>query len=124
MQRVVPANPGHPMKLQVCMAGCGHGLPEAQSVTVSGSLAHPFLLIMQQGEGGGGYGIAAGGEGTEREGYEFGVDPNLDPELAMALRVSLEEERARQVATGGAPAAVPPAAGNQAQLNLVCSGPA
>lgn len=25
-----------------------------------------------------------------------GVDPNLDPELAMALRVSMEEERARQ----------------------------
>ncbi len=26
----------------------------------------------------------------------FGIDPNLDPELALALRVSLEEERARQ----------------------------
>merc|ERR1711957_658136 len=25
-----------------------------------------------------------------------GVDPNMDPELAMALRVSMEEERARQ----------------------------
>ena len=24
-----------------------------------------------------------------------GIDPNLDPELAMALRISLEEERAR-----------------------------
>lgn len=35
--------------------------------------------------------------------YEFGVDPNLDPELALALRISLEEERARQeAATGGA----------------------
>lgn len=38
--------------------------------------------------------------------YEFGVDPNLDPELALALRISLEEERARQeAATGGAPKA-------------------
>ncbi|KAI1309997.1 hypothetical protein EDD11_003915 [Mortierella claussenii] len=37
--------------------------------------------------------------------YEFGVDPNLDPELALALRISLEEERARQeAATGGAAA--------------------
>jgi 26S proteasome regulatory subunit N10 len=28
---------------------------------------------------------------------EFGgIDPNLDPELAMALRISMEEERARQ----------------------------
>ncbi|KAG0224409.1 hypothetical protein BGW41_005132 [Actinomortierella wolfii] len=30
--------------------------------------------------------------------FEFGVDPNLDPELALALRISLEEERARQEA--------------------------
>eukprot|EP01099_Mayorella_cantabrigiensis_P003238 TRINITY_DN2516_c0_g1_i1.p1 TRINITY_DN2516_c0_g1~~TRINITY_DN2516_c0_g1_i1.p1 ORF type:complete len:410 (-),score=113.18 TRINITY_DN2516_c0_g1_i1:372-1601(-) len=35
-------------------------------------------------------GGAAGG------GFEFGVDPNLDPELALALRLSYEEERARQ----------------------------
>ena len=36
------------------------------------------------------------------------MDPSLDPELALALRVSLEEERARQEAAqsaaGGAPA--------------------
>lgn len=31
-------------------------------------------------------------------GFEFGVDPNIDPELALALRVSMEEERARQEA--------------------------
>lgn len=31
-------------------------------------------------------------------GFEFDVDPNLDPELALALRVSMEEERARQEA--------------------------
>lgn len=28
--------------------------------------------------------------------FEFGVDPSLDPELAMALRMSMEEEQARQ----------------------------
>ena len=43
------------------------------------------------------------------QGFNFGVDPSLDPELALALRVSLEEERARQEAAqsvaGGAPAA-------------------
>ena len=27
---------------------------------------------------------------------EFGIDPNEDPELALALRVSMEEQRARQ----------------------------
>lgn len=37
---------------------------------------------------------AAGGTGS----FDFGVDPNLDPELALALRVSMEEERARQEA--------------------------
>ncbi|KAL6905805.1 hypothetical protein ACP4OV_003406 [Aristida adscensionis] len=31
-------------------------------------------------------------------GFEFGVDPNVDPELALALRISMEEERARQEA--------------------------
>jgi 26S proteasome regulatory subunit N10 len=30
------------------------------------------------------------------DGFDMGVDPNLDPELALALRLSLEEERARQ----------------------------
>jgi len=60
------------------------------------------------GEGGGGFGAAAaasaaaaaaaasGATGGE---YDFGVDPTLDPELAMALRISMEEERARQEAT-------------------------
>lgn len=37
--------------------------------------------------------------------YEFGVDPNLDPELALAIRISLEEERARQESASGASAA-------------------
>lgn len=40
-----------------------------------------------------------GGEGGS---FEFGVDANLDPELALALRVSLEEERARHAQQGGA----------------------
>ena len=39
---------------------------------------------------------------TPGTGFEFGVDPNEDPELALALRVSMEEQRARQEAqTGG-----------------------
>jgi len=29
-------------------------------------------------------------------GFEFGIDPNDDPELALALRVSMEEQRVRQ----------------------------
>lgn len=37
-----------------------------------------------------------GGAGLGGAGFEFGVDPNEDPELALALRVSMEEQRARQ----------------------------
>jgi len=39
---------------------------------------------------------AAAHEGGGDFGDFGGVDPNMDPELAMALRVSMEEERARQ----------------------------
>ena len=79
-----------------------------------------------QGEGGGAYGFG-GGAGTTgaTEGFEFGVDPNLDPELALALRVSLEEERARQnmvaaasgppKADAGASGAAGEAAGSEGQ---------
>ncbi|KAF9633676.1 von Willebrand factor type A [Lasiodiplodia theobromae] len=46
------------------------------------------------GGGAGGAG-AQGGEGGGQE-WEFGVDPSMDPELALALRMSYEEEKARQ----------------------------
>jgi len=62
------------------------------------------------GEAGGGGGVSAGGASSSVMGgagfAEFGgVDPNLDPELAMALRVSMEEERARQERAATAAAA-------------------
>lgn len=45
---------------------------------------------MSGGEGG------SGGDGAgQLGGFEFGVDPSLDPELALALRMSMEEEKAR-----------------------------
>eukprot|EP01064_Diplonema_japonicum_P002257 TRINITY_DN1143_c5_g2_i1.p1 TRINITY_DN1143_c5_g2~~TRINITY_DN1143_c5_g2_i1.p1 ORF type:complete len:359 (+),score=122.65 TRINITY_DN1143_c5_g2_i1:34-1110(+) len=44
-------------------------------------------ILNPDGTGGG------GGGGSDAM---FGVDPNLDPELAMVLRMSMEEERARQ----------------------------
>lgn len=49
-----------------------------------------------QGEGGNMAMIGANG------GVEFGVDPDEDPELAMALRISLEEQRQRQNVEVGA----------------------
>lgn len=36
------------------------------------------------------------GGGDGGAGFEFGVDPSADPELALALRMSMEEENARQ----------------------------
>lgn len=45
-------------------------------------------------------GGADSGDGAGPSHAEFGgVDPNMDPELAMALRMSLEEEQARQRAS-------------------------
>ncbi|CAL4924321.1 unnamed protein product [Urochloa decumbens] len=41
-----------------------------------------------------GFGAVASGA----SGFEFGVDPNVDPDLALALRISMEEERVRQEA--------------------------
>ncbi|KAF9577750.1 hypothetical protein BGW38_006839, partial [Lunasporangiospora selenospora] len=52
------------------------------------------------GEDGSAPAYISGGGGS----YEFGVDPNLDPELALALRISLEEERARQESVSAAAA--------------------
>ncbi|KAM7524055.1 hypothetical protein LguiA_013957 [Lonicera macranthoides] len=54
-------------------------------------------IFTGDGEGGSGFAAAAAAAGGV-SGYDFGVDPNLDPELALALRVSMEEERARQEA--------------------------
>lgn len=61
-------------------------------------VASPILA----GEGGvpsgGANGAGAGGESGAGGGdsFEFGVDPSLDPELALVLRMSMEEERERQ----------------------------
>ncbi|KAI0640528.1 hypothetical protein C8Q79DRAFT_921345 [Trametes meyenii] len=71
--------------------------------------------IPEEAMGDGAAGSAAGGGA-----FEFGVDPSLDPELAMALRMSMEEEQARQAAaaqasgsgaatSSSAPAPAPPA---------------
>jgi len=46
------------------------------------------------GDGIGRGGADEGGEGGAG-GFEFNMDPSVDPELAYALRISLEEEKAR-----------------------------
>lgn len=48
------------------------------------------------GEGGAPRGGDDTGGAAEPSQFEFGVDPSADPELALALRMSMEEEKARQ----------------------------
>ena len=55
------------------------------SVLSDALLSSPII----QGEDG------LGGAGLGGAGFEFGFDPNEDPELALALRVSMEEQRHR-----------------------------
>lgn len=51
------------------------------------------------GAGGGGSAAMLGGRDIDGDAdFPFGVDPAQDPELAMVLRMSMEEERARQEA--------------------------
>ena len=44
---------------------------------------------------------AEGGADAGGGSFDFGVDPSADPELALALRMSMEEEKARQEKDGG-----------------------
>jgi len=55
-------------------------------------------LLGGDGTSGAGGASGSGGEGGASGGndFEFGVDPSVDPELALALRMSFEEEKARQ----------------------------
>jgi 26S proteasome regulatory subunit N10 len=55
-------------------------------------VASPILA----GEGAAPRGGEDVGGGADQSSFEFGVDPSADPELALALRMSMEEEKARQ----------------------------
>lgn len=62
-------------------------------------VASPILAGETGGMGGGAAAAASGegmGGGQSGGDFEFGVDPTMDPELALALRMSMEEENARQ----------------------------
>ncbi|KAK4240705.1 hypothetical protein C8A03DRAFT_13002 [Achaetomium macrosporum] len=68
-------------------------IPPSSKLLSDQLIATPILL----GEGAaGGAGGMAGETGGASEDFPFGVDPSQDPELALALRMSMEEEKARQ----------------------------
>jgi len=58
-------------------------------------ISTPILLGEGAGPSGGG-GPSAEAGGVTNEDFPFGIDPSVDPELALALRMSMEEEKARQ----------------------------
>ncbi|KAH0562803.1 hypothetical protein GP486_002565 [Trichoglossum hirsutum] len=68
-------------------------IPPGPNLLSDSLITTPIL----SGEGIAGAGRQGGGEGGEggAEEYEFGIDPSVDPELALALRMSYEEEKAR-----------------------------
>lgn len=80
--------------------GSGEGsnlvvIPPSGKLLSDQLISTPILL----GEGAGA-GAGAGGSGGDAGGasedFPFGIDPSIDPELALALRMSMEEEKARQ----------------------------
>jgi 26S proteasome regulatory subunit N10 len=87
-------------KLEAFIEAIGPETSHLVTVPPGGYLLSDMLLssAILMGEDGApppGLGAGMGGDGS---GFEFGIDPNLDPELALALRMSLEEENARQAA--------------------------
>lgn len=60
-----------------------------------GSGGSAFAASAAAAAAGGNFGSPGGGANNDFADFG-GVDPNMDPELAMALRISMEEERARQ----------------------------
>ncbi|KAJ9646594.1 proteasome regulatory particle base subunit rpn10 [Coniosporium apollinis] len=70
-------------------------IPPGPNLLSDSIIATPILAGDGVGGGAGAGGGAEGGAGGTEQ-FEFGVDPSMDPELALALRMSFEEEKARQ----------------------------
>ena len=77
------------VRLTICIVSHLVTIPPGPHILSDMLISSPII----SGEEGAPSGFGSGGDG-----FDFGVDPNLDPELALALRISLEEEKARQEA--------------------------
>jgi 26S proteasome regulatory subunit N10 len=71
-------------------------IPPGPNLLSDSILATPILAADGVGGGAGGGGEGGSGDAGGTNQFEFGVNPELDPELALALRMSYEEEKARQ----------------------------
>jgi 26S proteasome regulatory subunit N10 len=68
-------------------------IPPSSKLLSDQLISTPIMLGEGAASGAGGAGGDAGGASDD---FPFGVDPSQDPELALALRMSMEEEKARQ----------------------------
>ena len=75
------------------------GVAQITDILIASPLFNEGMDMGMGGAADAGAGAAAAGVPANPVASQFaeygGIDPNLDPELAMALRISLEEERAR-----------------------------
>lgn len=69
-------------------------IPPGPSLLSDHLLSTPILAGEGVGPRGGEDGTGTGGDSSGGA-FDFGVDPSADPELALALRMSMEEEKAR-----------------------------
>ncbi|GJC86905.1 26S proteasome non-ATPase regulatory subunit 4 [Colletotrichum liriopes] len=69
-------------------------IPPSSKLLSDQLISSPILLGDSAGGSGGGGG--GGGESSGGNFGEFDFDPAMDPELALALRMSMEDEKARQ----------------------------
>jgi 26S proteasome regulatory subunit N10 len=71
-------------------------IPPSANLLSDSLIATPLLGGDGSSGAGGAGGSGGDGGGSGGNDFEFGVDPSVDPELALALRMSFEEEKARQ----------------------------
>ncbi|KAK3898634.1 hypothetical protein C8A05DRAFT_37772 [Staphylotrichum tortipilum] len=71
-------------------------IPPSSKLLSDQLLSTPILLGEGAAGGSGAGGMGGEAAGSASEDFPFGVDPSQDPELALALRMSMEEEKARQ----------------------------
>lgn len=89
-------------KLEAFQAAVNSGdnshLVSVPAGTILSDMLFATPIFMEEGGTDTGGGVAAAPQPNIVDGFDYsqlGVDPTLDPELALALRISMEEERAR-----------------------------
>lgn len=103
------AHPDNVSRLQTLVSAANQGAEDAPSchfLDVPEGVTHitdvlitsPILQSEEMMQGAGDGGAAAGGG----EFAGLGIDPNMDPELAMALRLSMEDARATEAQAANA----------------------